>query len=130
MALGALEPKFWFDFCQAVERPDWETAHFSLKKESNSVYKEVIELFRSKNFQQWIEFSKEVDCCLAPVLEVGELKDYPYFKEKETFYCNKEGSIEVSMHADSRKRGGRSPQIGEHNQSLLNELLGSSKDES
>ncbi|WP_139364911.1 CaiB/BaiF CoA transferase family protein [Sutcliffiella halmapala] len=124
MSLGALEPKFWQEFCHAMNRPEWLAAHVSPKEESNLVYQEVKKLFRSRTFQEWIRVSQEVDCCLAPVLEVGELATYPYFQEKETVYRNEAVQLVVKMHVESEKRDAQSPEKGEHNKAVLREFLG------
>ncbi|MGA9225111.1 MAG: CaiB/BaiF CoA-transferase family protein, partial [Mesobacillus sp.] len=83
ISLGALEPKFWNNFCQAVGREDWLPAHYSKPDETNRVYREIVDLFKSKSLSEWTEFGMKVDCCLAPVLEAGELAKYPFFKEKD-----------------------------------------------
>ncbi|WP_223700464.1 CaiB/BaiF CoA transferase family protein [Sutcliffiella deserti] len=118
MSLGALEPKFWKNFCEAVNRPEWVCAHFTLKRETNSIYNEIQALFLTKSFLEWIEFSQEFDCCMAPVLEVGELEQFPYFKENETIFRNTEGHVEVRMHTSSSRIESKIPKLGEHNQAF------------
>ncbi|MCA1319129.1 CoA transferase [Bacillus tianshenii] len=118
ITLAALEEKFWINFCKAIDRPDWKNAQFSCQKESNPVFREMNQLFLSKSFHEWIEFGRQVDCCLSPVLEVGELENFPYFRDKGMVHRTEEGHLEVSMHDASVKGTGKSPSLGEHN-SLL-----------
>ena len=112
VSLAALEPKFWHNFCSAVNREDWIPAHLSLQSEDNIIFKELRELFLSKNIAEWTQFSLEVDCCLTPILEVSELKSHPYIIEKELIL--NQGSY---------------PALGEHNDTILIDLLGKTKAE-
>lgn len=100
MSLGALEPKFWRNFCEAIGREDWISAQFTSTESTNPVYQNLNRLFKSKTFYEWIEFSQEIDCCMAPVLEVGELAGNPYFKEKKLVFLSSWGTYQVKMHSD------------------------------
>lgn len=83
ISLGALEFKFWKNFCKAVGREDWIPAHLSASDETNPVYAEVKQLFLKRTFDQWTLFSQQVDCCMAPVLETGEIINHPYYKTRK-----------------------------------------------
>lgn len=123
MSLGALEQKFWRNFCLANDRPDWIQAHFSKTDFTNPVFEEITSLFKSKTFYEWIEFAQHVDCCLAPVLETGELLENPYFKEKELIFPSLWGDYQVKMHSDLENPFTYPPPIkGEHNEELLSKL--------
>lgn len=82
VSLGALETKFWENFCKAVNREKWISEHFSLARQGNPVFEEMKELFASRTFVEWTQFSREVDCCLAPVLETSELSKHPLIKDR------------------------------------------------
>ncbi|MDQ0200551.1 CaiB/BaiF CoA transferase family protein [Neobacillus ginsengisoli] len=123
MSLGALEPKFWQNFCTAHGREDWIEAHFSKSADSNPVFRELTALFKRKTFYEWIEFAQMVDCCLAPMLEAGELIDNPYFKEKELVFVSSWGDYQVKMHSDIKDLYFTPPpKKGEHNDEILNEI--------
>ncbi|WP_085993053.1 CaiB/BaiF CoA transferase family protein [Oceanobacillus senegalensis] len=83
ISLGALEAKFWENFCRAVNREDWISAQTSSPTQDNEIFQEVKELFLSRTFEEWLKFSQEVDCCMAPVLESGEVVNHPYYKERK-----------------------------------------------
>lgn len=121
MSLAALEPKFWENFCVALQKPDWLDAHLSKTHHLNPVYVEMKSEFRSRTLKEWTEFSLAIDCCLTPVLEIGELKDFPLFQ----------GSIlnnQVRMHPDLAVcPGERSPLKGQHTDEILCELKTSEK---
>jgi crotonobetainyl-CoA:carnitine CoA-transferase CaiB-like acyl-CoA transferase len=126
VSLGALEPKFWNHFCQGVGRPDWIPAQFSVQSMDNYVYREMTELFKSRNLEEWIEFGMKTDCCLAPVLETRELAKHPYFLEK--------GSVlsggQVRMHSGIlAEEWTAAPEKGEHTEKVLKDLLKASDSE-
>jgi alpha-methylacyl-CoA racemase len=120
MSIGALEPKFWSNFCKANGHEEWSRSHFSKTEESNPVFQEITALFKSKSFYEWIDFAQKVDCCMAPVLEIGELFDNPYFKEKELIFASSWGDYQVKMHSDiNQKSIAPPPQRDEHKNEIL-----------
>ena len=122
MALGALEYKFWQNFCEAVDREEWLGAHFSVRRDSNPVSMEIEKLFTGRTFEEWTTFSQEIDCCLTPVLEVGELSRYPYFQEINSIFHDDKGNVKVAMHSGSNNGFKPAPSVGEHTVRLLDKL--------
>jgi alpha-methylacyl-CoA racemase len=121
MSLAALEPKFWENFCKAHGHVEWTRAHFSKTDGTNPVFQELIALFKRKTFYEWIEFSQKIDCCMAPVLEVGELGNNSYFKEKELIFASSWGDYQVKMHSDLEQLSiAPPPKKGEHKDEILN----------
>lgn len=83
VALGALEPKFWAVFCDAISHPEWKEQHMSTAQKDNPVYTELSRLFSSHPLSYWTNFSRRVDCCLAPVLTLSESQDRSSSASKE-----------------------------------------------
>jgi crotonobetainyl-CoA:carnitine CoA-transferase CaiB-like acyl-CoA transferase len=124
VSLGALEPKFWSTFCEAAGRPEWKSAQFSGRNSSAGI--EIISYFKSRSFEKWIEFSMKTDCCLAPVLEAGELASHPYFFEKGTVF----GEGQVRMHSGLKHvNAAPPPEKGEHTDTVLIKWLNASEQE-
>ncbi|WHY78670.1 CaiB/BaiF CoA-transferase family protein [Neobacillus sp. WH10] len=124
MSLAALEPKFWRNFCLAHGREDWIEGQFSKTEDANLIFQEVTALFKSTTFYEWTEFSQKVDCCMAPVLEIGELSENPYFKEKELIFATSWGDYQVKMHSDLEQESiTPPPNKGEHRDEILNNIL-------
>jgi alpha-methylacyl-CoA racemase len=120
VSLGALEPKFWRNFCQGVGREDWLLAHYSRPENTNPVYLELVDLFKSKSLSQWADFGMKIDCCLTPVLEAGELAHYPFWREKN--FVLPEGQIK--MHGDMPSQTEAAPpKKGEQTDEILQEWL-------
>ncbi|MFC0415061.1 CaiB/BaiF CoA transferase family protein [Cytobacillus solani] len=123
VTLGALEQKFWLNFCQALGRDEWINAHFSKAETNNPVFMQVCELFRSRELTEWMEFGKIVDCCLTPVLEPNELHSFAYFQEKEILWENNNESMYVKMHRNQKQNGASSPALGQNTKELVAELI-------
>ena len=70
ISLGALEPKFWHNWCDGVGRPDLKEVQF--EHPSSDAGKKVAAIFRRRTRDQWSEFADEHDCCLEPVLDLDE----------------------------------------------------------
>ncbi|MEB1809052.1 MAG: CoA transferase [Bacillaceae bacterium] len=132
MSLGALEPKFWINFCNAVGKDEWVPAHMSETTDQNPVYREMKELFQSYSMHEWMSFSQKVDCCMAPVLEPGELTSSKYVEERRLIFTPFEGYPEVAttykdnqMFPDLHP----APGLGEHSETILKDVLQYSNEE-
>jgi alpha-methylacyl-CoA racemase len=73
VALGALEPKFFAAWCAGVGRPDLAERQF--ERVGSPVHAEVEAIFASRTRDAWAAFNDEHDCCLEPVLDLGEALD-------------------------------------------------------
>ncbi|HVJ49666.1 CoA transferase [Desulfitobacterium sp.] len=82
VTLGAIEEKFWVNFCKGVSKEDLIPYQKTLAELDNPYYLEMVNVFKSRTFREWVEFSLKVDCCMAPVLETSELQNYIYVKER------------------------------------------------
>jgi crotonobetainyl-CoA:carnitine CoA-transferase CaiB-like acyl-CoA transferase len=70
MALGALEPKFWQNFCTGVGREDLIASQF--EHPGSDAHAAVKEIFSGRTRAEWTAFASEHDCCLEPVLGLDE----------------------------------------------------------
>ncbi len=77
MALGAVEPKFWRAFCERAKRPDW-IARQRDPLPQRELIREVATLFATMSLVQCVENFATADCCLAPLLDLGEAVAHPH----------------------------------------------------
>jgi crotonobetainyl-CoA:carnitine CoA-transferase CaiB-like acyl-CoA transferase len=70
VALGALEPKFWSNWCEGVGRPDLKEKQF--EHPESDAGREVAAVFKGRTRDDWAAFAAEHDCCLEPVLDLDE----------------------------------------------------------
>jgi len=83
IALGALEEKFWNNFCKKVGREDLIEVHLLPYEEGSAETEAVKELFAAKTQEEWIEFFDGVDSCFAPVSDPEEVLDDEQLKARE-----------------------------------------------
>lgn len=85
IALGALELKFWNDFCQMVEKPEWIAK--SEMELINGVFpkKDLELLFKTKTRDEWANLSKDYDNCLSPILELEEVTHHKHIQQRDVF---------------------------------------------
>ncbi len=88
VALGALEPKFWSAFCEAVNKPSWKELIIADARNISELKEELSKLFKSKTQQDWIQFLKNTDCCITPVNNLKEVLDDKYLNEQNLFIEN------------------------------------------
>jgi alpha-methylacyl-CoA racemase len=121
VSLGALEPKFWSNFCQALKKEHWVSEHFSLAQNENPVFLELKEVFARRTLAEWTQFSVEIDCCLAPILETGELFNHPLIKSRG-FIVEKEGARYTGTRYveenDTQDCFESPPELGQHSNEL------------
>lgn len=82
VTIAAMEDKFWRNFCEAVGRPDLVDGKNTLPSEDNRYYRELRDIFASKDFAWWRGFFEQADCCFAPVLTAEEALDVGSFQER------------------------------------------------
>ncbi len=88
VALGALEPKFWIGFCDAVNKPEWKGKVFADEETTRALKQEVALLFKSKPRNEWIAFLQHTDCCITPVNDLKEVLNDEYLNEQKLFIEN------------------------------------------
>jgi crotonobetainyl-CoA:carnitine CoA-transferase CaiB-like acyl-CoA transferase len=120
MALGALEPKFWQAFCEAVERPDLAGQGHLAGSAGDAARAEVAAVFRTRTRDEWISFLAGRDVCCEPVLEPAEVPDHPLHRARGSF-------LEVSGLSLLKTPGAATgahraaPRLGEHTREVLSE---------
>lgn len=136
MTLGALEPKFWANFCTTVGRTDLIAGQFADGEARAALFAEVTRIFKSHTREEWIERMRHADCCCEPVLSLGEAFEHEQAKArqmvlevqsatigivKQLGFAYKLSDTPPGIHSDS-------PELGENTGDLLAEL-GYSEDE-
>ena len=115
VTLGALEPKFWQEFCRGVGREDLIEHQFEAP--GSEAHSEVEAIFMERTRAEWQAFAAEHDCCLEPVLDLDEALDSELVRAREMVVeldqpgaerrCACSACRQVLPHA--RRRGPRCP---------------------
>ncbi len=100
IALGALEPKFWANFCKKIGREDLLEKRLLPYAEGAEATEALKRLFESKTQKEWVEILGDEDVCFSPILTPEETLEDGHLAER--------GMITTM---DDSKRG-RTIQIG------------------
>ncbi|MCB2193611.1 MAG: CoA transferase [Deltaproteobacteria bacterium] len=78
-SVGALEPKFWLAFCEALDLPELKDKQFA----GQEIIDEVAAIFAGRTRDEWSEFWSGYDACCEPVLSMSEAVASPLVRERE-----------------------------------------------
>jgi alpha-methylacyl-CoA racemase len=81
VSLGALEPKFWRNWCEGVERPDLIEKQF--EHPESDAGGEVAQMFMQRTRDEWATFAEQHDCCLEPILDLDETLGHVLFRSRD-----------------------------------------------
>ena len=76
VTLGAIEPKFWQNFCAAVGRAGWSARQDEALPQA-ALIAEVAALIATRDAADWEALLGPVDCCFAVVAEPREVPTHP-----------------------------------------------------
>ena len=75
VSLGAVEKKFWADFCDKLGLPDYINLQWK-KDEQKKIIDEISELMKTKSRDEWVEFLR-IMTYVYPVLDLEETSEHP-----------------------------------------------------
>ncbi len=136
MSLGALEPKFWRNFCEMIGRKDLVDQQFVEGEKREDIIREVQSLLRTKTQREWIELFKDADACCEPVLNLEEVFSHPqvlYRRMVEEMDHPVEGKVRmvgnpIKSSGFSSKVRSPAPRYGEHTVEVLRSVGYSDKE--
>jgi alpha-methylacyl-CoA racemase len=125
VTLGALEPKFWQAWCRGVGRED--LIEKQLEGPGSDAHAEVERVFSERTRDEWTAFASEHDCCLEPVLDLGEALDSELVRAREMVVrVDQPGTdgvellgVPVKLSRTPGAPAGPGPALGEHTREVL-----------
>ena len=129
VTLGALEPKFWQEWCRGVGRDDLVERQY--ERPGSEAHAEVERIFRERTRADWQAFASEHDCCLEPVLDLAEALDSEQARAREQVVeLEQPGAqrpvrllgVPVKLSRTPGAPGGPGPVLGEHTAAVLADL--------
>jgi alpha-methylacyl-CoA racemase len=82
LAVGALEPKFWEMFCDALGRPDLKPHGFIGGDRAAWVRGELEAIIGAQPLAHWERIFAAVDCGVTPILSMDEALRHPQFQAR------------------------------------------------
>jgi len=83
MSLGALEPKFWENFCEIIGRRELVFKQYLEGEEQLRLIEEIQKLFKTKTQKEWVELFKNADACCEPILNLEEVFHHPHVLHRQ-----------------------------------------------
>jgi len=126
MTLGALEPKFWANFCRKVGREDLIPRQLDEGNAREDLFAEVRAIFKSRTQTEWIQFTGDADCCCEPVLPITEAFGHGQTRAREMVSAGESAKLKqlgmaCKMSDTTTGNMTRAPELGEHTNELLRE---------
>jgi len=127
MTLGALEPKFWANFCRKVGREDLVARQFDSGQSRDALFEEVRGIFKARTRTEWVELMADADCCCEPVLSMTEAFDHSQTLAREMVRRVEHAKFDqlgfsYKMSETSPRDFGAEPELGENTDELLKAL--------
>lgn len=85
IAVGALEKKFWDNFCDCLGLEDWKEKLNAPPEVQEQMAKELQDLFLTKTRDEWMEVLEQKDTCCSPILDLEEVMEDPHVKARNIF---------------------------------------------
>jgi alpha-methylacyl-CoA racemase len=129
VALGALEPKFWQAWCHGVGREDLIEKQYEAP--GSDAHAETERIFLERTREEWTQFAAQHDCCLEPILDLGEVLESDLVREREMVVeLDQPGArepvrqlgIPVKMSETPGSVRTPGPALGEHTREVLSAL--------
>jgi alpha-methylacyl-CoA racemase len=128
VTLGALEPKFWANWCRGVGREDLVEKQF--ERPGSEAHAEVERVFLERTRDEWQAFASEHDCCLEPVLDLDEALDSELVRAREMVVeLDQPGTsgvrqlgVPVKLSRTPGEVAAPGPVLGEHTDEVLSSL--------
>ncbi len=128
VSLGAVEGKFWADFCHKIDRPEYIKIQWNPELQPDMI-DDVRAIMRTRTREQWEEFFKDSDICFTPVLTMEEMCAHPQTLAREMIIKipDFKGSgqdipltgVPIKLSDTPGEARLTFPQLGEHNQEIL-----------
>ena len=135
----ASEQAFWKNFCKGIDRMDlfekWPGSKYADHARGNvELQKELREIFRTKSVKEWLAFSDEHNTTIAPFNTPANIGDDPQFQHRMGFLPSEALGCEqlplpVFVDGEPLPVPTRAPDVGEHTERVMAEVLGKDEQE-
>lgn len=120
LAVGALEEKFWQRLCEALGVPEFSSHQFDPQKRAK-IFSKLREIFRSKTREEWLRELDPREVPVAPLLSLEEVAQDEHVRARGLLRPPGIAfPVRISPQGERDERP--APRLGEHTQSVLEEL--------
>lgn len=127
ITVGALDPPYWKNLCEAIDREDLIADQYAPGDRQAVLKAELTRIFQRKTTQEWMEIFADKDCCVSPVRDVVEATRDEHLLDRQTIVGihHPEGGTHLhlgvfpKLSATPGKLGTNPPAPGEDNDEVL-----------
>lgn len=83
LAVGALEPKFWSQFCEAIGRPELENHDAADAADAGHLKEQIAEAIAQRDLADWEGVFAGVACCVDGVRQTSEAVRHPQYLARQ-----------------------------------------------
>jgi crotonobetainyl-CoA:carnitine CoA-transferase CaiB-like acyl-CoA transferase len=129
VTIGALEPWFYSNLCELIERPDLLPYEWDITK-WDQLSEEFRKIFKTKDRDEWVELLRTRDVCVAPVYTVDEVFGDPQVLHRKMLVemdhpkLGRVKQVGIGIKMSDTPGGVKStaPRPGEHTDEILGSL--------
>jgi crotonobetainyl-CoA:carnitine CoA-transferase CaiB-like acyl-CoA transferase len=81
ISLGAIEPGFWNNFCNAVSKPQWAERQYEPMPQKRLI-KEVAGLIATGSVNHWCDLLDDIDCCFEALFSADDIARQEHLKSR------------------------------------------------
>lgn len=127
IALGALEKKFWDNFCLVIERQDLIEGDHQQIERQGYLKAELAQIFAGRDAAAWELLLDGRDTCCEILKTMAEVQRAPHFRERKMFYTAEVGDgatllqTNTAVMIDEYKpiSHNPAPKLGQHTEDVL-----------
>jgi crotonobetainyl-CoA:carnitine CoA-transferase CaiB-like acyl-CoA transferase len=124
MAVGALERKFWTTLCDILGCPELGEKHIVYGADAGAAKARLEKIFSSRSQREWTEVFAGADCCVSPVLHIGEALANEQLRARR-MVIEEDGvtqpALPLKMSEFEFELERKAPAAGEHTDEILRE---------
>ncbi|WP_301110011.1 CoA transferase [Sporosarcina sp.] len=129
LSVGALEPKFWSEFCKTIGTEDFIHKLREPIDVQEQMKEEIQRILLQKTSAEWMETFQKVNACVSPVQSFEEMVDDPQVKARgmiqeisdSEFGTVRHIGIPIKLSDTPGKIRSVAPMLGEHTEEVLGE---------
>lgn len=128
VSLGAVEDKFWAEFCRKIKRDEYIPYQWG-KERQVEIIADIRAIMKGKTQPEWVKFFEDSDICFTPILTLEEMCEHPQVIARDMILKlqNVRGSgrevvlsgVPIKLSASPGKIQAVFPELGEHNEGIL-----------
>ena len=130
----ASEQAFWKNFCESVGRPElferWPGSKYADHARGNRELQQILrDIFIARTSEEWIQLGEEKNIPIAPVNTPKSIAEDPQFKDRFPIYHHEQHGADMlpfplRVMGEHAPTPTMAPTVGEHNETVLEKVLG------